>query len=109
MRILGTEPSSVILCRTKQFHKLKCMPQKCQNKLKPKGMALETHNNTISVNFNTDNLDALKTLRINRSRPWNLAACALGVSLVDQQWHSSSSWNIKRDFFEDVYTILNRN
>ena len=27
-------------------------------------------------------------------------------SLVHQQWHSPRSWNIKRDVFLDVYTIL---
>ena len=29
-------------------------------------------------------------------------------SLVHQQWHSPSSWNIKRDFYLDVQTIFNR-
>ena len=29
-------------------------------------------------------------------------------SLVHQQWHSPSSWNIKRGFYSDVYTILYR-
>ena len=38
MRILGTEPSSVILGQTKKFKKLKSDTQKCLNKLKPKGM-----------------------------------------------------------------------
>ena len=44
--------------------------------------------NTQNYNFNqfyTDNFDALKTLRINRSRPQNLATSALGDSLVHQQ------------------------
>ena len=27
-------------------------------------------------------------------------------SLVHQQWHSPSSWNMKRDFYSDVYTIF---
>ena len=31
-----------------------------------------------------------------------------GDSLVHQQWHSPSSWNIKRDYYIDVYTILIR-
>ena len=39
MHIPGTEPSSVILSQTKLFQKLKIDAQKCQNKLKPKGMA----------------------------------------------------------------------
>ena len=34
--------------------------------------------------FNTENFNALKTLRINRSWPKNLATCALGDSLVHQ-------------------------
>ena len=55
-----------------------------------------------------ENFDALKTLRINLSRPWNLATCALGDSLVHKQWHSPSSWNIKWDFYSDVYTIFSR-
>ena len=40
----------------------------------------------------------------------NLATCALGDSLVHQQWPSPSSWNIKRDFYlhDIVNTILNR-
>ena len=48
------------------------MPQKCQIKLKPKGMVLKPHKITISVNFNTEKFDALKTLRINRRWPKNL-------------------------------------
>ena len=38
MRISGTEPSTVILSKKKCFLKLKNDAQKCQNKLKPKGM-----------------------------------------------------------------------
>ena len=34
---------------------------------------------------------------------------ALGDSLVHQQWHLPSSWNLRRDFYLDVYIILNRN
>ena len=40
-----------------------------QNKLKPKGMVKEPNKITILINFNTENFDALKPLRINRSRP----------------------------------------
>ena len=36
MRILGNEPSSVILSQIKWFKKLKIYAQKCQNKVKPK-------------------------------------------------------------------------
>ena len=40
MRIPGTEPSSVILGQTKYMYlkRLKVMPKKCRNKLKPKGI-----------------------------------------------------------------------
>ena len=38
VRISGTEPLSVILNQKSSFQSLKWMPQKCQNKLKPKGM-----------------------------------------------------------------------
>ena len=31
---------------------------------------------------------------------------ALEHSLIHQHWHSSTSWNIKKDFYLDVYTIL---
>ena len=37
MRISGNKPSSVILCQTKWFQKLKMMPRECLNKLKQKG------------------------------------------------------------------------
>ena len=49
--------------------------------------------------FITENFDALNALRVNRSRPWNLTAFALGGSLVHRRWHSPSrsSWNIKRE------------
>ena len=40
--------------------------------------------------FNTESSDALKTIRVNRNRLWNLATCALGDFLVYQQWHSPS-------------------
>ena len=38
MRILGAEPSSVILSQTSSIKFWKVMTKKCQNKLKPKGM-----------------------------------------------------------------------
>ena len=34
----------------------------------------------LQSNFNKENVDVLNTLRINRSRPQNLATCALGDS-----------------------------
>ena len=38
MRISGNEPSSGILRQTKWFQKLKMFTQKCQEKMKPKGI-----------------------------------------------------------------------
>ena len=38
MRISGTEPSSVILSKTKQFKKVKRDAKRCRNKLKQNGM-----------------------------------------------------------------------
>ena len=36
--------------------------------------------------------------------------CARGLSSPQavKQWHSPSSWNIKRNFYSDLFTILNR-
>ena len=42
---------------------------KCRKTLKPIGTVQQTQKTTISVNFNTENFDALKTRRINQSRP----------------------------------------
>ena len=42
------------------------------------------------------------------SNATKLTTCALGVSLVQQQWHSPRSLNMERDSNLDVYTILNR-
>ena len=44
------------------------MPQKCQKQAEVKRDGVLTHKITISVNFNTENFDALQTLRINRGR-----------------------------------------
>ena len=42
--------------------------QKCQKQAEAKRDGVKTHKITISINFKTENFDALKTLRINRSR-----------------------------------------
>ena len=47
----------------------------------------------------------LKTLRINRSRPQNLAVCALGDSLVHQQW-SQNATNQPKSTIELGYMCL---
>ena len=51
MRILGTGPSLVILSHKSSFKTWKGLSQRFQNKVKQKGL---------SINFNTDNFDALK-------------------------------------------------
>ena len=60
---------------------------------------------TISIQsiLNTEHFDALKTLRINRSRQKNLAVCALGDSPVHQQLHSPSSLNIYKNISTKMY------
>ena len=60
MRISGTEPSSVILGETCSIKMWKVMTEKCINKLNPKFQFQSI--------FNTENFDALQTLRINQSR-----------------------------------------
>ena len=53
-------------------------------------------------------MDALKnathqqksTVKLGHMRPRGLTG--------SHQWHSPSSWNIEKDFYYDVYTILNR-
>ena len=58
------------------------MPKICINKLKRNGI------NAYTYNFNQfyhGGVHTLKTLRINRSRPSNMATNALGSSLVNQQ------------------------
>ena len=63
------------------------MPQKCQIKLKPKGMVKLTHKITISVNFNTENFYALKRYESNEvdrrtwlhvplGTPWSTSTCS---------------------------------
>ena len=94
MRISGDEPSSVILCRTKWFQRLKIMNWKGLTSWSQKGWCKIK----ILIDFNTENFDALKRYKSTEDdrRIW------LHVhvdSLVHQQWHSSSSWNIKRDFY----------
>ena len=45
------------------------MLQKCQKQAEAKINGVINPQTTISMKLNTDNLDALKTLRINRHRP----------------------------------------
>ena len=61
MRILGTEHSSVILSQTKYFKKLKSDDLKVPKQAEVKSDGDITQIITISINFNTENL--------NRGRP----------------------------------------
>ena len=91
MRISSIEPSSVILAKqTKNVEKM--YHKSVKTNWSQKGWWI-TPKISISINFNTENGDALETLRINWSRPWNLAECALRDSLFHQQWHSPSEWS----------------
>ena len=88
MRISGDKPSSVILSQTKWIQNLKMLARKSQKKKQAKAKGdgvINPQNGTISINFDTENFDALKTLRMNRSRPQNVATCVIGDSLVNQQ------------------------
>ena len=38
-------------------------------------------------------------------RTWFQCKCVLGDSLVHRQWHSTRSWNIKRNCYKDIYSI----
>ena len=69
MRISGTEPSSVILSQTKSFRKLKSDAPKVPKQAKAIRDGVINPQNYNLKNFNSVNFDALKTLRINRSRP----------------------------------------
>ena len=85
MRISGTKPPSVILSQAKYFQKQergvpKVSPQAEANR----DSVIDPQNYNFNQ-FYMEHFDALKTLRINRSRPQNLATCALGDSLVYQQ------------------------
>ena len=52
---------------------------------KSKGMVYKTNTITISMNFKLGKCYALQTLRIDRSRPYNLAICA-----SETLWSTSS-------------------
>ena len=60
MRISGTEPSSVILSQTMKFKKLKSDDRKVPKQAEAKRDGVINPQITISVNFNTENFDALK-------------------------------------------------
>ena len=72
----------VILRQTKQIKRLKIDAQKVLKQAKATSECVIYLQN---YNFSTETYDVLKTLRINRSQPQNLATCALGDSLVRHQ------------------------
>ena len=69
MCISGNKPSSVILRQTKWFQKIKIIARNCQKQAEAKRDGVINPQITISIQFNTENVDALKALRNNRSRP----------------------------------------
>ena len=75
-----------------------------QGKVKRDGVINPQYYN-FEMNFKHGIFDALKTLRINRSRPLNLATCAIGTS-----WSTSSDTHqvveIQKDTSTKMYTQL---
>ena len=69
MRILGTQTSSAILSQTKLFQKLKSDVRKMPKQADVKWDGVINPQNYNVCQFNTENFHALKTLRINLSRP----------------------------------------
>ena len=69
MRISGTEPSSVVLSQRKQFKKLKMYAPKVPKQGKAKRDGVINPQNYNFKNFKHRKFDALKTPRIDRSRP----------------------------------------
>ena len=71
------------------------MTKKCQKKLKSKGMVLLTHKITIPTIINTENCDALQTLRINLSQ-----------TIDDRQSHHSTTHT--RTYYFLKYSFQNQ-
>ena len=71
MRISGTGPSSVILSQKKgsSFKNWKAMSKKCQKQAEAKRNGVINSQNYNFNYFESENVDALNTLRINQSRP----------------------------------------
>ena len=69
MRISGTEPASVILSQTKKLKNLKSdVPKISKQAEAKKDGVINPDKISILINFIPENVDALKTIRINRSR-----------------------------------------
>ena len=69
MRISGNEPSSVILSQTKWFQKLKNYCPKVPKQAEAKRDGVINPQNYNFIQFYTEKFNALKTLRMNQSRP----------------------------------------
>ena len=69
MRISGNEPPSVILSQRKKLKKLKSVAKKVPKQAKAKKDGAINPENYNFNQFQHRQFDALKTLRINRSRP----------------------------------------
>ena len=69
MRISGTEPSSVILSQTSSLKRLKSNYQKVPTQAEAKrDDVIYPQSYNFNQFLNTENVDALRTLRIDRSR-----------------------------------------
>ena len=82
MRISGTEPSSVILSQTMTFKKLKRYEPKVPKQAEPKCHwdSVINHKMIISINFNTDNFDALNATNQSKSTVELGYMCPRGLS-----------------------------
>ena len=72
MRISGTEPSSVILSQTRKLKKLTSDDQKLPKQAEAKRDGVINPQITISKNFHTENVDALRRYESNEvdRRTW---------------------------------------
>ena len=84
MRISGNEPSSVIL-RQIVVLKVENVDPKLPKEAEAKRDGVINPQNYNFNQFLNGEFRCSQTLRINRSRPNNLATCALGDSLVHMQ------------------------
>ena len=92
MHISGIEPSSVILGQRKYLNNLQRDAPKVSNQVEAKRVGVINPQN---YNFNSFEVRKISMLsKFYQYTEINLAICALKDSLVHQQWHSQSSWNI---------------
>ena len=96
MNISGKWTTSVIISQIKRLKKLKIINQTCQNSWSQSDGVTNTRNYNFNQ-FYAKNVDGLENA--TNQLKYNLATCAIGDSLVQQQWHSPSSRNLKIDFY----------